>query len=577
LGEYLKETNIFMSAEFEKILKLIENDDEQNFQLGLLLAEGYPKEFEEYFLCTLDKYKEILSFLKEKNALYKLNETSYKELDLQWRQLTTLPPTIKYLGRTEKLILEENYHLETLPEEIKELKNLKELELSRCDLKKIPTQVMSILSIEVLICWENEITHLPHQISKLKNLRELNLSKNKLKNIPLSIGKLSNLRKLSIFDNKIKKIPETIGNMKSLEEIDLYSNKIKVIPKEIWKLSNLKEFSLGSNQIQEISKEIMTLKKLERLSLSENKIKEIPKEIGELESLGELYLDDNEIEELPVEIANLKNLKRLNIKRNRIKLIPKEIRNMIHSQRLRIEADGRLVTKEKLMSNGFEECLLLMQSGDKDKIQEGLERVKNYQPEFENYFDSFFDEGLELIHFMLKGKPWSFDIELKEIKFLRKSGLRNSDFPKSLEKFKNLERLELRNCKASILSASIFDAENLEFIDAWSNKFKTIPFGISKLKKLETLYLSNNKIRKIPKELGQMISLKSLSLSNNQIKKLPKELSLLENLEYLDVRDNLLKTLPPELKKLEKCKIHISGNPDLVLPKEFIGWENIIL
>jgi len=58
---------------------------------------------------------------------------------------------------------------------------------------------------------DKELSYLPDYIKELTNLEDLNLSWNKLTELPESVKELTNLRKLNLDYNKLEKLPESIG------------------------------------------------------------------------------------------------------------------------------------------------------------------------------------------------------------------------------------------------------------------------------------------------------------------------------------------------------------------------------
>lgn len=68
--------------------------------------------------------------------------------------------------------------IETVPPEIKKLKNLHKLYIEECDLTFLPEEICDLKYLQVLHIQRNKITKLPENIGKLKNLKELNLGSN---------------------------------------------------------------------------------------------------------------------------------------------------------------------------------------------------------------------------------------------------------------------------------------------------------------------------------------------------------------------------------------------------------------
>jgi hypothetical protein len=90
---------------------------------------------------------------------------------------------------------------------------------------------------------------IPREIGNLVNLRELNLTDNEILEIPKEIGQLINLEKIFLGGNRIDSIPKEIGNLKKLKELYLHNNLIKEIPKELKNCCCLKYINLNDNLI----------------------------------------------------------------------------------------------------------------------------------------------------------------------------------------------------------------------------------------------------------------------------------------------------------------------------------------
>ena len=91
------------------------------------------------------------------------------------------------------------------------------------------------------------MTSLPDEIGNLSNLKELNLYKNQLTSLPDEIGNLSNLRKLYLHNNQLTRLPQEIGNLSKLTTLYLYNNQLTSLPEEIGTLLNLNCLYLEGN------------------------------------------------------------------------------------------------------------------------------------------------------------------------------------------------------------------------------------------------------------------------------------------------------------------------------------------
>lgn len=103
---------------------------------------------------------------------------------------------------------------DSLPEELFQLTELRELTVKGCKLNL-----------------------LNQRIGKLVHLQYLNLDHNKLLRLPETLGNLTDLRTLVISRNMIETLPESIGNLHQLVTIDAWGNPLFVLPQSISHIS----------------------------------------------------------------------------------------------------------------------------------------------------------------------------------------------------------------------------------------------------------------------------------------------------------------------------------------------------
>ena len=102
---------------------------------------------------------------------------------------------------------------DSLPEELFQLTELRELTVKGC-----------------------KLCRLNQNIGKLTHLQYLNLDHNKLLRLPETIGNLTDLRTLVISRNILEELPESIGSLHQLATIDAWGNPLYVLPHSIGEL-----------------------------------------------------------------------------------------------------------------------------------------------------------------------------------------------------------------------------------------------------------------------------------------------------------------------------------------------------
>ncbi|MBR6903566.1 MAG: leucine-rich repeat domain-containing protein [Bacteroidales bacterium] len=126
---------------------------------------------------------------------------------------TSVEAALKAGKAVYRLKLAKLANRDSLPEELFQLTELRELTVKGC-----------------------RLCRLNQNIGKLTKLQYLNLDHNKLLRLPESIGRLSDLRTLVISRNILEELPESIGSLRQLATIDAWGNPLYVLPNSIGEL-----------------------------------------------------------------------------------------------------------------------------------------------------------------------------------------------------------------------------------------------------------------------------------------------------------------------------------------------------
>lgn len=163
-------------------------------------------------------------------------------------------------------------------------------------------------------CTKNDVVSIPAEIKELKNLKILNLEKAySLTTIPPEISELENLETLKMFMTGIEHLPKEIGKLKNLKTLDMSSSPVIELPDEISKLFKLIELDIHSTQIKFIPASICNLKNLQYLDMSNLGLTELPDNIGDLTDLKTLNLFNNNLKKLPQSMSKMKKLEWLHV------------------------------------------------------------------------------------------------------------------------------------------------------------------------------------------------------------------------------------------------------------------------
>ena len=163
-----------------------------------------------------------------------------KALELSDCDLRELPHDLGNLGMLETLKLHDNRRLQTLPNTLGQLPQLKHLELVGSGVRDLPP-LHGLVNLEHLAIKSTPLTSVPRDIGNAQKLKTLSLAHTYLRDVPASIGNLSRLTALKLNNNVgLTAIPESIGNLRNLQTLDLsHCPQLRAIPASISKLRNV--------------------------------------------------------------------------------------------------------------------------------------------------------------------------------------------------------------------------------------------------------------------------------------------------------------------------------------------------
>ena len=162
-------------------------------------------------------------------------------------------------------------------------------------------------------------------------IRELDLSRNNLKSLPLQIFHLEHLTKLVLSYNRLVELPEGEGDEKwkcnRLEVLNLSRNNFLRLPACMWMLPNLKQICASNNSLISFSENDIPNGKLSKvlstLDLSHNTISPtLPAFFFEFPSLKKAYFSANKLVYLPDTVWQCPTLQELLVSDNALELLP---------------------------------------------------------------------------------------------------------------------------------------------------------------------------------------------------------------------------------------------------------------
>lgn len=227
------------------------------------------------------------------------------------------------------------------PLEMRLMKNLKNLNISECNLRYLPSVIWLMPTIEQLNISRNKIGLVVPEIGNLTNLTSLNMSQCDLRTIPAEIGFCVELIEIILWGNEIEFLPETLKECVKLRELKMsYRSfyallgsymenlirkgqiKSEHIPLVIFDLIDLRILDLNATQINNLPEN--NLKNLEELYLNNNYFEHVPETIFQAmyQTLKVLKLESNQLTQVPHEMKLLENLELLNLNSNKISIFP---------------------------------------------------------------------------------------------------------------------------------------------------------------------------------------------------------------------------------------------------------------
>jgi Leucine-rich repeat (LRR) protein len=245
-------------------------------------------------------YTDVESALRNPLDVYELNlNPSYIPDSIKNRKKD---PNVEYIYKSK------GYRLTDLPDSMVLLKNLKRLNLVNNNFSEIPSVVYKITSLVELSAGGISVSG---EIKNLVNLKKLDLSTGRIKELPKEIGLLNNLVELNLDGNILEDLPFEIAQLNNLRKLNLGSNHFKYIPECVKQLTMLKE--IGLNGLKNVDfndtiNSLCALKNLELIDLGFNKLTKFPQWILCCSALKTLYLIDISFTTFPQDIAKLKRL-----------------------------------------------------------------------------------------------------------------------------------------------------------------------------------------------------------------------------------------------------------------------------
>uniref|UniRef100_A0A8D0EPW8 Leucine rich repeats and calponin homology domain containing 1 n=1 Tax=Strix occidentalis caurina TaxID=311401 RepID=A0A8D0EPW8_STROC len=216
--------------------------------------------------------------------------------DLSKNRLTEIPTELCHFVSLETLNLYHNC-IKIIPDAIVNLQMLTYLNLSRNQLSSLPACLCG-LPLKVLIASNNKLGSLPEEIGQLKQLMELDVSCNEITALPQQIGQLKSLKELNVRRNYLEVLPQELVQL-PLVKFDFSCNKVLVIPICFRKMVQLQVLLLENNPLQSPPAQICTKGKV-------HIFKYLTVQACQIKTADSLYLNAIEQQHLPQPVEESK-------------------------------------------------------------------------------------------------------------------------------------------------------------------------------------------------------------------------------------------------------------------------------
>ncbi|XP_066442249.1 leucine-rich repeat and calponin homology domain-containing protein 1 isoform X2 [Eleutherodactylus coqui] len=217
-----------------------------NFSLNLPVNRGLERALEEAAnsgILTLSARK--LKEFPKTSGNPDLSDTV--QADFSKNRLIEVPVEVCHFVSLEALNLYQNC-IKVIPDTLANLQMLTYLNISRNQLSSLPACICG-LPLKVLIASNNKLGFLPEEIGQLQQLMELDISCNEITSLPQQIGLLKSLRELNVRRNYLKVLPQEIVDL-PLVKLDFSCNKILILPLCFRKMVQLQVLVLENNPLQ---------------------------------------------------------------------------------------------------------------------------------------------------------------------------------------------------------------------------------------------------------------------------------------------------------------------------------------
>eukprot|EP00816_Leptocylindrus_hargravesii_P000272 CAMPEP_0196826770 /NCGR_PEP_ID=MMETSP1362-20130617/93799_1 /TAXON_ID=163516 /ORGANISM="Leptocylindrus danicus, Strain CCMP1856" /LENGTH=514 /DNA_ID=CAMNT_0042207357 /DNA_START=1006 /DNA_END=2547 /DNA_ORIENTATION=+ len=226
-----------------------------------------------------------------------------------------------------------------IPSEIGNLKSLKSLDISHNKIRSLPRSFCGLKIEELDVSFNRFQNHVEEKkdhgilsdetvyhgdgLVLTHSLRKLNARHNRLELLPEGLEICSNLKVLDVSDNSLKMM-DMICQLPNLEIISLAGNRLQALPAQFGiKMTNVIELNMERNRIGAFPDQLAGWKRnLKVLNMSQNILEDLPESLGYLVRLREFFCGNNLIQNIPSTVGTMKCLEKLDLSSNNLSKVP---------------------------------------------------------------------------------------------------------------------------------------------------------------------------------------------------------------------------------------------------------------
>ncbi|KAG9342657.1 hypothetical protein JZ751_016094 [Albula glossodonta] len=192
--------------------------------------------------------------------------------------------------------------------DLKEMPLDRTLDLSGCQLRRLPQAACTFDQLVKLYLSNNRLGGLPAELRSLRCLQLLALDFNCLEELPLAVCGLPQLNTLYLSNNRLEHLPPELALLTELRTLWLETNCFGEFPTVLCKLPALRTLHMGYNRLRSLPPELVVLGELHSIWLAGNLLADFPPVLLEMHQLDVIDVDRNRIRRFPG-LTHLRGLK----------------------------------------------------------------------------------------------------------------------------------------------------------------------------------------------------------------------------------------------------------------------------